>query len=87
VIRDDVQHLPQLQLSDSLAESRMRVLASKFLVYTVVIDDVVSMFAARGSLQVRRTVYVRYPEFRKVIGNFGCIVKGKIFMQLYSISG
>jgi hypothetical protein len=77
--------LAEFQLSKPLAESRMCVLPSEFLVYMVVIDNIIAMLAARGRLQVRRTVYVRYSEFCKIIGNFGCIVKGEVFMQLYSV--
>ena len=52
VIRYDIQHLPKTQLAQMLAETLVRRGAAKLLIHLAVIDDIISVHAVRGRLQV-----------------------------------
>jgi hypothetical protein len=54
VIGDDVEHLPQSRTTEFQREALVSFRSSEFIVHMVMINDVISVSAARRRLKVRR---------------------------------
>jgi hypothetical protein len=60
--------------------------AAKLVIHLMMVDDIITVCAARHGLEVGRTIEMADAEFREIVNN-GCgVVKTKTSMKLNSIS-
>ena len=63
----------------------MSFFASEFVIHLLMIDNVVTVHAARSGLKVWRTIRVRNPQCLQIRSNVGCIIECEIRMQLQPV--
>lgn len=85
MIRHNIEHLPETVCAKTKREVFMRLRATQFVIYLVVIDYVVTVDAAGRGLQIWRAVDMRYAQFVQISGDRGRIVKSEVCMQLQTI--
>ena len=86
MVRHNVQHLPQIRLSQPLAKPLVRLRTTQLLIHSLMIDDIVPMHTSRRCLQIRRTINMRDPERTQILGDPRRVVKCKFFMKLQPVS-
>jgi hypothetical protein len=85
MVRHNVQNLPQIRLAQLRAEAIMRLGPAQFFIYSLVIDNIVSMQASRRSLQIRRAVDMRNPKLTQIARDPRRIIECKVFMELQPV--
>lgn len=85
VIGNNIEHLAEVAFAETLAEAGMSFFTAQFLIYAMVIDDIIAMRAARSCLQVGRAIDVAYTEKLEIIGDGSSLVKVEVFVQLKAV--
>jgi hypothetical protein len=87
MVRHNVENLTELVSAERGAERRMPFGAAQFMVYLLMVDDVVSMGATANGLQIGRTIQMADAERGEIV-NGGCgIGKTKAGVKLHSVRG
>ena len=87
VVGNDVQDLAEAEFSETRAETLMGFFASEFLIYGLMIDDVVAVHAARSGLQVGRAVHMRDTQGLEIGRDLDGVVECEAGVQLQPVSG
>ena len=85
VVGHDVEHLAESRLRQPPGQPAVGGLAAELGVEPAVVDDVVTVRAALGRLQVGRAVQVTHAEAGQVAGDGGSVVEGEAGMQLDAV--
>ena len=85
MIRHDVENQSQAAFPKFVLEDSEVRLRAKFGIETRWIDHVVAMRASPPGAQNGRAVYMSDPEVRKIVDDFGGVLKRKIFIELQSV--
>jgi len=77
MIRNDVENLAQSAFRQAIAKTFAGFFAAEVLIDAVIIDHVVTVFAAGRGLQVWGTVNMRDPKFTEIIGHGGGVIESE----------
>jgi hypothetical protein len=82
VIWDDIQYLPKVKIAEPFAESLVPFRATQLLIHAAMVDDIITMHAARSRLKVWRAVDVRDSQSFQVVSDRRRIIKGETSVKL-----
>jgi hypothetical protein len=87
VIGHDIQHLAKMVLAKRIAELLVANRAAQLSVDALMIETVVAVRAAGGSLKIGRAVHVADAQSFEIIGDFRGFLETEPWPQLKAVSG
>jgi hypothetical protein len=86
VVGNNIENLSEPDLIELSAEAVMTCGSTQLLIYLLMIDDIVSMRAAGGSLKIGGAIHMRDAERGEIFDDTRSVIESKILMQLQTIS-
>src|ERR1700676_864211 len=87
VIRHNIQNQSQLALAKLVLKNGEVCLGPQLWVETRWVRHVIAVSAAAPAAKNRRSIYVRYAKFRKIVDDFRGVLKREVLVELQSVGG